>query len=305
MLLFSGACHQPKSYSSQMNPRFEAYEARLTELETSLASEFDIDILEFDVECIYNIENLSQLVIDMLELGDFKFDTIKSGHNTTERFYYYTIKISDKQYEFRTSSRTDWVDLDYIMPVLESIVENHKRTYMYAFSNIDGGQIARLVFSEKEKLALAVDRGFPCSLPHSHFKVNIDWPHGLYSEVKYHEIPNMDELTDEFHKELKYMYNIGLDVPNLNRERIFIGSKYEDDLIEIFIDGGYVSSSTNKISEDHIQCFWNVSGIILANTLVKNYGYTVRLLDKTTGEYKYLSNVEYANKVQKAIGRRN
>lgn len=273
-------------------------------LNDSLGNKYQIKEYGFDVECIYQKEDLTKLVKEMLTFGEFEFKLIEDGHDDKEKQYYSIFKVGDENYEFRTSSRGDYVDLETILPSLDKIVQKYKSGYEYNFSNADGGQIAIMIFAKTTNLIKAVDEGFPCSLPSGYWKREIDWNWGFYSDVQVEDVPNFEDLKSKYHEVLTNLFSEGYDVPNLTINRIYIDDVFKNNRIDIYVDGGPTNSSSNDILDNTIRCFWDASGIILAYTLIKKYNGEPIIYDKTKKKNIQISKEDYLEKVKKALGKR-
>lgn len=282
----------------------DKFNQRIHSLNDSLRKKYCIKEYGFDVECIYSKEDLTKLVTEMLNLGGFKYQVLKEGLDKSNNQYFTIISISQKEYEFRTSSLGDYVDLDTIMPSLDSITKNETPKYQYNFSNADGGQIAFLIYIKTDSLKMAIEEGYPCSLPNNSFKREIDWNWGTYSIVNLTHLPNFDDLLNQYHATLSEIYDLGYDVPNLTIERIYIDDIFKSNSIDIYIDGGPMSTSSNDFSENTVKCFWDGSGLVLGYTLVKVYHGEVILHDKNNKTETKMGTEEYLGLVLKAFGKR-
>lgn len=273
-------------------------------LNNSLGEKYQVKEYGFDVECIYQKEDLTDLVSAMLDFGEFKYQLIEDGHDNGENQYYSIFKVGNENYEFRTTSRSDYVDLETIMPSLDKIVQKYKSDFEYNFSNADGGQIAIMIFAKTTNLTKAVDEGFPCSLPSGHWKREIDWNWGFYSDIKVKEVPNFEDLKSKYHEILTHLFSEGYEVPNLTINRIYIDDVFKTNGIDIYVDGGPMSSSSNDILDNRVRCFWDASGIILAYTLIKKYNGEPEIYDKKEKKKIKISKENYLEKVKKALGKR-
>jgi len=282
----------------------DKFSERIYSLNDSLGKKYGIKEYGFDVECIYGKEDLTRLVSEMLDLADFKYQVVKDGLDKSNNQYFSLIKISEREYEFRTSSLGDYVDLETVMPGLDSITKNETPEYQYNFSNADGGQIAFLIYAKTDSLKMAIEEGYPCSLPNSSFKREIDWNWGTYSIVSLNHLPSFDDLLNQYHTILSEIYDLGYDVPNLTIDRIYIDDIFKSNSIDIYIDGGPMSTSSNDYSENKVKCFWDGSGLILGYTLIKKYKGEVTLYDKKTKTETKIEADEYFDLVLKAFGKR-
>lgn len=282
----------------------EKFNDKIHSLHDSLGKKYGIKEYGFDVECIYGKEDLTGLVSEMLDLADFKYQVVKDSLDKSYNQYFSIIKISEKEYEFRTSSLSDYVDFETVMPVLDSITKNETPEYQYNFSNADGGQITFLIYARTDALKMAIEEGYPCSLPNSSFKKEIDWSWGTYSIVSLNHLPNFGDLLNHYHNILSEIYDLGYDVPNLTIERIYIDDIFKNNSIDIYIDGGPKSTSSNDFTENEVKCFWDGSGLVLGYTLVKVYQGEVTLYDKKTKTETHIDADKYFNLVLKAFGKR-
>ena len=282
----------------------DKFSERIRSLNDSLGKKYGIKEYGFDVECIYGKEDLTRLISEMLDLGDFQYQVVKDGLDKSNNQYFSLIKISEMEYEFRTSSQGDYVDLEIVIPELNNITKNETPEYQYNFSNADGGQIAFLIYANTDSLKMAIEEGYPCSLPNSSFKREIDWNWGTYSIVSLNHLPKFDDLQNQYHTILSEIYDLGCDVPNLTIDRIYIDDIFKSNSIDIYIDGGPMSTSSNDYSENEVKCFWDGSGLVLGYTLVKVYQGAVTLYDKKNKTKTKIEADEYFNLVLKAFGKR-
>lgn len=234
-----------------------------------------------------------------MHFGEFSFKHISHGSDTVAKQYYSTFSIDENEYEFRTSSLGDYVDLDIIMPVFDSIVNYTKSGYMYAFTNVDAGQVASLVFADKEILEKAVDEGYPCSLPNKKlsFSGKIEWP--KFTVVELESQPKTKDLKEAYFKTFQEFKSKGYNVPYLTINRLYIDEIYEDDRINIAIDG-WDNSSHDRI-EGAIECFNDPLGVVFAYLLVKEYGGKPVLYNSKNEINKALSKEEFMQKVEQSF----
>ena len=281
----------------------DRYNAKIYKLHSELGKKYGIKDYAFDVETIYEKMDLSNLVSHMLELGEYKFSLIEEKHDTISNQYISIFESGGKNYEFRTSSLSDYVDLETIMPSLDSITQDQKPTFEYNFSNIDGGQVATLIFANSENLANAVDEGYPCSLESGIWEFENEWKWGVYSDIKMNEIPDYDELKEKYHQTLQGLRDLGIHAPNLTIHRIHIEDLFKDRSVDIFIDGRQFSNSHNIIGDGGIRCFWDEWGVLLAYTLIEHYDGKPQLFDKTEEKTTVLTADKYKEMVKKAFGK--
>lgn len=282
----------------------DKFSERIHSLNDSLGKKYGIKEYGFDVECIYGKEDLTRLVSEMLDLANFKYEVVKDSLDKSNNQYFSLFKITETEYEFRTSSLGDYVDLETVMPELDSITKNETPEYQYNFSNADGGQIAFLIYAKTDSLKMAIEEGYPCSLPNSSFKREVDWNWGTYSIVSLNHLPKFDDLLNQYHTILSEIYDLGYDVPNLTIDRIYIDDIFKSNSIDIYIDGGPMSTSSNDYSGNEVKCFWDGSGLVLGYTLVKVYQGEVKLYDKKAKTETMIEADEYFNSVLKAFGKR-
>ena len=273
-------------------------------LNDSLGKKYGISEYAFDVECIYEIGDLTKLVKEMIGLGGFECKLVKEGQDNPKSQYYTVFEIANTKYEFRTSSEGDYVDLETVMPSLELIAKNNKPDYQYNFSNADGGQIAFLIFAKTSELEKAVDEGYPCSLQSGQWKWDKEWKWGVYSDIKVERLPEFEELKVKYFQTLTELYSLGFNVPNLTINRIYIDDIFQKKSVDIVIDGGQMTTSSNEILGNQIRCFWESWGVLLAYTLVKHYNGQPSLYDKEEMKRIELTQKEYLEKAEVAFGKR-
>lgn len=273
-------------------------------LNDSIGKKYGISEYAFDVECIYQIGDLTKLVKEMIGLGGFEYKLVKEGQDNSKSQYYTVFEIANTKYEFRTSSEGDYVDLETVMPSLELIAKNNKPDYQYNFSNADGGQIAFLIFAKTSELQKAVDEGYPCSLQSGQWRWDKEWKWGVYSDIKVESVPDFEELKVKYFQTLTELYALGFNVPNLTINRIYIDDIFQKKSVDIVIDGGPMTTSSNKILGNQIRCFWESWGVLLAYTLVKHYNGQPSLYDKEEMKRIELTQKEYLEKAEVAFGKR-
>ncbi|MBX7156689.1 MAG: hypothetical protein K1X91_17155 [Bacteriodetes bacterium] len=273
-------------------------------LNDSIGKKYGISEYAFDVECIYQIGDLTKLVKEMIGLGGFEYKLVKEGQDNSKSQYYTVFEIANTKYEFRTSSEGDYVDLETVMPSLELIAKNNKPDYQYNFSNADGGQIAFLIFAKTSELQKAVDEGYPCSLQSGQWRWDKEWKWGVYSDIKVESVPDFEELKVKYFQTLTELYALGFNVPNLTINRIYIDDIFQKKSVDIVIDGGPMTTSSNEILGNQIRCFWESWGVLLAYTLVKHYNGQPSLYDKEEMKRIELTQKEYLEKAEVAFGKR-
>lgn len=308
-LLLSGLCaceplNYPMREPADKYENFEKFEKVVAGRANVLGKKYAIKELGFDVECIYQPGDLSKLVKEMLDLGGLRYKLVSEKQDLIKKQYVSLFSIADKPYEFRTSSEGDYVDLELLLPVLELIAKEHTPDSWYILSNQNGGQIAILLFANSKKLAAAVEEGYPCSLPGSEWRWDDQWKWGVYSEVTLTAIPDLSQLEGCYYETLAELYQQGYNVPCLTRSRLYITDLFKTNSVDILIDGGPETESSNAIAGSKIECFWESWGVLLAYTLVKKYGGRTALYDKTNGTRTILSSAEYLRKAEAAFGRR-
>lgn len=273
-------------------------------LNDSLGKKYSISEYAFDVECIYETSDLTKLVKKMIGLGRFEYKFVIEGQDKSKNQYYTVFEIANTKYEFRTSSEGDYVDLETVMPSLELIAKNNKPDYQYNFSNDDGGQIAFLIFAKTSELEKAVDEGYPCSLQSGRWRWEKEWKWGIYSDIKVEKVPHFEELKVKYFQTLTELYALGFNVPNLTINRIYIDDIFKKNSVDIVIDGGPMTTSSNEILGNQIRCFWESWGVLLAYTLVKHYNGQPSLYDKKEMKRIELTQKEYLEKAEVAFGKR-
>lgn len=288
-----------KDYSNMH--KFDEY---VSDLHTKLSVKYDIKEFWFDTEYIYEKEDLTELVDSMLRLGGYDYEVSIQGLDSVEKEFYSIFNVQGKQYEFRTTALSDWVEMEQIIPALDSITKNNKPSYEYNFSNIDGGQAACMIFGKTENILKAVDEGFPCNVESGRWNKEFEWNWGVYSDVRVDTIPNMKELKIKYHVTLADLYSRGYDVPNLTLERIYIDKILNEETIDIVIDGGPMTTSFNDIVGSEIRCFWEGWGVALAYTLIKHYDGEPSLYDKKEKKRVLLKKHEYIVLAETAFGKR-
>lgn len=276
----------------------------ITSLSDSLGKQYGILEYAFDVECIYGEEDLTKLVKEMLQLGGFDSKLIKDGHDESNEQYFSILEISNSRYEFRTSSQGDYVHLETVMPPLELIVKNNKPDYQFNFSNADGGQVAFLIFAKTSDLELAVNQGYPCSLSSGKWRWDKEWQWGVYSDIKVEKLPDYDDLKEKYFQTLTELYASGYNVPNLTINRIYIDDIFNKNSVDIVIDGGPMTTSSNEILGNDVRCFWESWGVLLAHTLIKHYNGQPTLYYKEEKKQIILTQNEYLEKAEFAFGKR-
>ncbi|MDJ1506017.1 hypothetical protein [Xanthocytophaga agilis] len=269
-----------------------------------LEAKYCIKWIEFDVECIYGNEDLTKLIKEMLDLGGFQYQLVKEKHDDSEKQYVSIFQIAGKNYEFRTSSEGDYIDLEIIIPILEKVTRDNNPDYEYNISNLDGGQVANLIFAKSSDLRQAVDEGFPCSLESGYWQWDKEWQWGVYSDIQLKQIPDFEELKTNYHQTLQELYKQGFNVPDLTIKRIYIDDIFKGNQIDIMIDGGPLSTSSNDIVGNKVRCFWDSWGVLLAYTLVKYYNGKPTLYDKEEKETTVVTQQEYQMMAEKAFGKR-
>lgn len=306
-LLVCWACeplNHPMREPADKYENFNKFEKLVAERASVLGKKYAIRETGFDVECIYQLGDLSKLVKEMLDLSGLHYKLVGEKHDLAKKQYVSLFSIAGKPYEFRTSSEGDYVDLELLLPVLELIAKENTPSFQYILSNQNGGQIAILLFAQRNRLAAAVEEGYPCSLPGSEWQWDNQWQWGVYSEVALTEIPDLGQLEGCYYETVAELYQQGYNVPRLTRNRIYITDLFKTSSVDILIDGGPDTASTNGIVGNQIKCFWDNWGVLLAYTLVKEYGGQPTLYDKTTRKRTTLSAAEYLHKAEVAFGRR-
>ena len=284
--------------------KLDRFSKTIHSLNDSLGKKYGISEYAFDVECIYETGDLTKLVKEMIGLGGFEYKFVKEGQDNSKSQYYTVFEIASTKYEFRTSSEGDYVDLETVMPSLELIAKNNKPDYQYNFSNADGGQIAFLIFAKTSELEKAVDEGYPCSLQSGQWRWDKEWKWGVYSDIKVERVPDFEELKVKYFQTLTELYALGFNVPNLTINRIYIDDIFQKKSVDIVIDGGPMTTSSNEIFGNQIRCFWESWSILLAYTLVKHYHGQPSLYDKQEMKRIELTQKEYLEKAEVAFGKR-
>lgn len=303
LILTLNSCGQKANMAGKYD-NLDKFEKTIRELHDSLGKKYNIKDFGFDVECIYEQGDLTKLVREMLDLGEFKYKFVNDGQDKKKQQYYSIYQVADKSYEFRTSSEGDYVDLETVFPRLQQIVKDNKPEYEYNYSNMDGGQIAFLIFAKTLDLMKAVDEGYPCSLESGRWQWDKEWKWGVYSDITLEEIPDFADLKGKYYQTLKELYNEGFNVPKLTINRIYIDDIFKDNSVDIVIDGGLGTTSANDIIGHKVRCFWEGWGVVLAYTLVTRYSGKPTLYDKELNTTTTLTKQEYVTKAKTAFGRR-
>ena len=307
LLLLTWACVPD---SSQMNNKddeyenFEKFELHVAKQASVLGKKYAIKELDFDVECIYQSGDLSKLVREMLDLGSLRYKLLSERQDEAKKQYVSLFQVGSKEYEFRTSSEGDYVDLETVIPVLELIAKDNTPDFVYTLSNQNGGQSAILLFANSKALAAAVEEGYPCSLPGSEWRWEDQWKWGVYSEITLSRIPDFNQLQTNYYQTLTELYQKGYNVPKLTASRLYITDLFKTNSVDILLDGGPDAESSNVIVGNKIKCMWESWGVLLAYTLVKKYGGQPALYDKTRMMRTPLSPAEYMRKAEHAFGKR-
>lgn len=270
----------------------------------SLENKYSIKEFAFDVECIYGKEDLTNLVKEMLALGGFHAEEVYDKSDLRNSSYITNIKIKGRNYEFKTSSKGDYVDLETVYPSLQQIAKDLNPDFEYNFSNRDGGQVAYMIFAKSSDLIKAVDEGYPCSLESGKWMWDGEWEDGLYSDIEVEKIPNFDDLKEKYHRVLQELYSKGYNVPNLTIQRIYIDDIFKKNIIDIIIDGGPMITSFNDIIGNKVRCFWDGWGVTLAYILLKYYDGKPTLFSREEKSMTPITVNEYLNKAEIAFGKR-
>ncbi|WP_153796047.1 hypothetical protein [Foetidibacter luteolus] len=302
ILLTLNSCGQKTTLDDKYS-NLDKFGKTISKLHDSLGKKYNIKDYGFDVECIYGQADLTKLVREMLDLGEFKYKFVSDGQDKSKQQYYSIYQIIDKSYEFRTSSVGDYVDLETVFPSLQQIVKDNKPEYEYNYSNMDGGQIAFLIFAKTTELVQAVDEGYPCSLESGRWQWDKEWKWGVYSDIILEKIPDFADLKRKYYQTLKELYDEGFNVPNLTINRIYIDDIFKDKSVDIVIDGGPGTTSANDIIGHKVRCFWEGWGVLLAYTLVTRYNGKPTLYDKELNTTTTLRQQEYVTKAKTAFGR--
>jgi hypothetical protein len=273
-------------------------------LNDSLGKKYRISQLAFDVECISNAADLSKLIADILKLGEMPSKFIKDGLDESNKQYYTIYEVAANRYEFRTTTESDYVELENTFQTLELITKKNKPDHQYNFSNADGGQIAYMIFASNDQLKKAVDEGYPCSLPDGQWRWEKQWKWGVYSDITLDSLPDLGELKVKYHQTLSDLHQRGYNVPALTIQRIHIDDILNKQSIDIVIDGGPMITSSNPFAGGKVRCFWESWGVLLAYTLVKHYQGRPTLYDKEEKKTTSLTPQEYIDKAESAFGSR-
>lgn len=284
-----------KNYAGQ-----DRFHEHVSNLHYELGKKYGIKEFWFDTECIYQKEDLTGIIDSFLHFGEFNYEFIDDGLDSIKKEYYSIYNISDLIYEFRTTALSDWIEYEQIFPALDSITSNLKPEYEYNFSNIDGGQVACLIFGKSQSIDKAVDEGYPCSRPNGRWN-EINWKWGVYSEVTLKEIPDFDSLLINYHSTIDQLYEAGFQVPRLTINRIYIDTIFNGNSLDIVIDGGPMTTSFNDIENTTFKCFWDGWGILLAYTLITHYEGVPFLYDKTEKVRIELTKEEYLKRVRNCL----
>lgn len=294
----------PAGHLKNMTTQYDAldrFETTVRGLHDSLGKKFHIKELSFDVESIYEMGDLSRLVKKLTDLGGFDATFVEEGIDAVHKLYYSVFSTNGKQYEFRTSSEGDFADLEPIFHVLEQIVKDHKPGYQYCFSNLEGGQVTTLVFGKTTDLLIAVDEGYPCSLPGSQWGWKEQWNRCIYSYVRMDKVPDFFDLRLKYYMALKELRERRFHVPDVTVNRIYIDDLFKKDTIDIVIDGAPLPVVSAAIHGTEVRCCWETWGVALAYTLVKYYNGQPALYNKEEKRTMLLSQQEYLHKAELAF----
>ena len=279
----------------------DRFETTVRGLHDSLGKKFHIKELRFDVESIYEMADLSRLVKQLTDLGDFNATFVEEGIDTINKVYYSIFKVNEKQYEFRASSESDFADLEPLFHVLEQIAADNRPGYQYCFSNVEGGQIVTLVFGKTTDLILAVDEGYPCSLPGSQWEWKEQWNKSVYTHVKLDKIPDFFDLRLKYGLALKELRERRFNVPAVTVNRIYIDDIFRKNAIDVVIDGSPLPVLSAAVNSTEVRCCWETWGVALAYTLVKYYNGRPFLYNKEEKRTIELTQREYLNKAELAF----
>lgn len=273
-------------------------------LAREVGPKYTIREYNFDVECIYEKGDLTEVIDSMLTLGSFEFELIRDGHDDQELDYYTLVQVQDSTYEFRTSSEGDYIDLDRIFVVLDQVVRDHKPDHAYNLNNTDGGQIACMIFSSKENLKKAVDEGYPCTLENSYWPKSLNWSSSQVPVVDLEEVPESSALKNQYYECLKGLYNADYIVPNLTSPRIYIDDIFKDGKMKIIIDGDLFFSSEAKYEGTTFHCDPDGWGLAFAYMLVKYYDGNPRIYDRDKGNTQNISKEDFIELAESSFGKR-
>ena len=269
-----------------------------------LGKKYQIQEIGFDTECIYEKENLTNLVIQIIDtLGNFQIEYIEDGHDMKNEEYYTIVTLGQKEYEFRTSSKTDWIDLEQIMAMLKNMTTQLKPEYAFEVTNTPYDQTAIMVFAKKDDLQKAVDEGFPLSLATGYWDFGcLQWHNRIYVDVELSELPNHEIIHLKYYETLQNLYKRGFCVPDLTQQRIYITDLFKRKCIDITIDGNMAVSS-NDLTDNGVRCFQDGWGIILAYTLVKEFNGKPSLFNADDKEITDLTSNQLIAKIEESIKR--
>ncbi|WP_152981558.1 hypothetical protein [Hymenobacter sp. AT01-02] len=282
------------------------FEQRMLDNAEHLGAQFRIRQISFDSECIYAKEDLTALVLQFVrDLGQFPAVCVEDGLDTRTQEYFTRLYIRGQQYEFRTSAEGDYVNLDKVMPMLQTIAREQQPTHTFEIIHPPYDQTGIVIFAALTDLQEAVDRGYPCSLPSSHWVwQKHEWPWGVYSDVTVDHMPELSELQTRYYQTLHQLYTAGYNVPQLTAERIYLTDMFEQGKIDICIDGSNHTSFNDVLTGGKVRCFWEGWGVVLAYTLVQHYGGQPALYNKTSRQVTRLTPSAYLRQAEVAFGRR-
>lgn len=275
-------------------------------LEDSLGKKHDIRLINFDAECINSVENLDSLAIRIVhELGGFTIDSVQHSTAPDDNLYHSTLFLQGNAFTFSTSALDDYVDVDGLMPVLDSLTRKLAPLYEFRMANPLYDQTVNMLYATAAGFVKAVDEGFPCSLKDSYeaWKSWEVWPSCAYTDVRLKEMPLFPGLQAKYGQALHDLYSRGYRVPSLTKNRIYITDMFSEDMVDIFIDGRDISGP-NKIKGNKVRCFGDNWGIALAYTLAKYYGGTPVVYNKDTRQHLKYKPEAYLQTVEQVLGKR-
>lgn len=273
-------------------------------LEDSLGKKHHIRQINFDAECIYSAEDLDSLMIRIVrELGGFAIDSVQHSTNPDDSLYRSTLFLRGNAFTF--SSSGDYVDLDGLMPVLDSLTRKLAPLYAFRMANPPYDQTVDMLYATAADFKKAVDEGFPCSLEDSYdaWKAREVWPSRVYTDVRVQEIPSFPDLQAKYGQALQDLHSRGYRVPLLTKNRIYIADMFSEHMVDIFIDGRDISGP-NKIKGNKVQCFGDNWGIALAYTLVKYYQGMPVVYNRNTRKHLKYKREAYLRAVEQVLGKR-
>ena len=301
--LFCLCCGCMMQFSDDCREGYEDFSSWRADNFHRLAEKYELNLANFDTETIYDVQDLGRVISMILDsTHEIKYEIIREYHDDESKQFRTVFLIEGKEYEFETSSQTDYIDFDWNFKLLKRIAEDTESDNVFDIPWFPGDQTMTIVFAPREVLAKAIDEGFPLTLEGEAWR----WNHRA-------EWKDISRIIVPFHQELeqdKFRQQMLETVADLNRkdqlilpitlERIFITCLYDNARLHVIVDGNDLMNSSCELEGNTISGYPDLWNVLFLYMISNHYGKGELDLVLRNGDSQTISSKELKEKIRRA-----